>query len=204
MLFDIGANIGNWSLSNLNNCDRIIAVEASPKTFNKLKYNLNSNPKIECINYAVSNSGDSFIDFYDCQADTISTLNKDWLDSENSRFCKQFQYDKISCKTISIDKLIEIYGIPELIKIDVEGAEFEVLSSLTQKVTNICFEWASELNDITFKSINYLENLGFTEFAIQYGDDYVYRPEIYQDKNHIINLLNKTTPKNEWGMIWAK
>ena len=39
MYFDIGANIGNWSLSNVNNCDKIIAIEASPNTFNKLLNN---------------------------------------------------------------------------------------------------------------------------------------------------------------------
>ena len=33
MFFDIGANIGKWSLDN---CDKIIAVEAAPNTFNKL------------------------------------------------------------------------------------------------------------------------------------------------------------------------
>ena len=36
MFFDIGANIGKWSLSNVNNCEKIIAIEASPYTFKRL------------------------------------------------------------------------------------------------------------------------------------------------------------------------
>ena len=36
MFFDIGANIGRWSLENLNNCNKIIAIESSPDTFKKL------------------------------------------------------------------------------------------------------------------------------------------------------------------------
>ena len=59
--------------------------------------------------------------------------------------------------TITIDKLIQEYGTPELIKIDVEGGEFECLSSLTQKVNNICFEWASETNDIIHIGHNFIE-----------------------------------------------
>ena len=169
----------------------------------KLKNNTCNNQKILCLNFAVCNSDKEYIDFYNCEYDTLSTLNKDWLASKNSRFynCK---YDTITCKTISIDKLIEIYGIPELIKLDVEGGEFQCISSLTQKVNNICFEWASETNDITSKCLDYLENLGYTEFSIQFEDNYTYRPQFYKDINLVKEHLNKTTPKNEWGMIWAK
>lgn len=204
MFFDIGANIGNWSLANINNCDKIISVEASPNTFQKLLNNTNNNKKIVALNYAVCNSNSEFIEFYNCSADTLSTINKDWLDSEKSRFYKQYYYNVITCKTITIDKLIQEYGTPELIKIDVEGGEFECLSSLTQKVNNICFEWASETNDITFKCLNYLENLGYTQFAIQIEDNYTYRPEFYKDINLIKEYLNKTIPKKHWGMIWVK
>ena len=205
MFFDIGANIGKWSLSNVNNCNKVIAIEASPVTFKKLVDNISGNHKIIPLSYAVCNSDKEFIEFYNCSADTLSTINKDWLDSEKSRFYKQYNYNVINCKTITIDKLIEEYGTPELIKIDVEGGEFECLSSLTQKVKNICFEWASETNDITFKCIDYLETLGYTEFAIQFEDNYTYRPEFYNDDINLVKAkLYKTTPKKEWGMIWAK
>jgi len=203
MFFDIGANIGRWSLANLNNTLQIIAVEAVPETFIKLTNNTCMHSKIICLNFAVCNSDKEYIDFYNCQADTLSTLNKDWLVSENSRFYN-YKYNKITCKTITIDKLIQIYGIPELIKIDVEGGEFDCISSLTQKVKNLCFEWASETNDITFKCIDYLHNLGYNEFSLQFEDNYVYRPTSYTDINSIKKLLEKTTPKREWGMIWAK
>jgi FkbM family methyltransferase len=204
MFFDIGSNIGNWSLANENKCDKIISVEASPNTFNKLVNNTCNNNKIIPLNYAVCNSNEEFIEFYNCHANTLSTINRDWLDSQNSRFYKQYKYNIINCKTITIDKLIDIYGIPELIKIDVEGGELECLLSLTKKVNNICFEWASETNHITFKCLDYLENLGYTEFSIQYQDNYTYRPEVYRDINIVKECLKKTTPKNEWGMIWVK
>ena len=204
MFFDIGANIGKWSLSNVNYCEKIIAIEASPKTFQKLISTINNNSKITCLNYAVCNSDDEYVTFYDSNSDTISTLNKDWLESETSRFYKYDNYNIINCKTIKLDKLIQIYGLPELIKIDVEGGEFESLSSLTQKVNNICFEWASEINNITLLCLDYLEKLGYNQFAIQYEDNYTYRPNLYTNIDTIKENLNKTTPKKEWGMIWAK
>jgi FkbM family methyltransferase len=203
MYFDIGANIGKWSLANVNKCEKIVAVEASPDTFKTLSENMKNN-KIICMNFAVCDSKEEYVSFYESGANTISTLNKDWLVSEKSRFYNYSKMKEISCKPITIDKLIEIHGMPTLIKVDVEGGEFECLSSLTQKVDNLCFEWASELKDIAFKCMDYLEQLGFKEFHIQLEDNYTFRPTLYTNKQSIIDYLNTTTPKKEWGMIWAK
>jgi FkbM family methyltransferase len=204
MFFDIGANIGNWALANIHSCQKIISVEASHTTYKKLLLNINNNNNIVCLNYAVCNSDEEYITFYDSySADTLSTLNKDWLTSPSSRFYN-YSYNEIKCKTISIDNLIQLYGTPEFIKIDVEGGEFDCLTSLTQKVNHLCFEWASETNNITFKCIDYLEELGYEYFAIQFEDHYTYRPNNYTSKQDILNILNNTTPKKEWGMIWVK
>lgn len=204
MYFDIGANVGKWSIANIHNCSKIIAIEASPTTFNKLMNNIKLHNNIECLNLAVSNSDEQFVSFFESNTDTISTLNEEWLNSPSSRFYRLSNYNKINCKTIKLDSLIDEYGFPELIKIDVEGGEFEVIKSLTKKVNNICFEWASETNDITLNCINYLIELGYENFAIQFEDNYVYRPIVYTTSTEIINILNSTTPKKEWGMIWVK
>lgn len=116
MYFDIGANIGNWSLANINQCDKIISIEASPITFDKLLNNC-KNDNIVLLNYAVCNNNCDDITFYQADTDVLSTTNKEWLTSENSRFYNH-PYTEIVCKTITIDKLIEQYGLPDLIKID--------------------------------------------------------------------------------------
>ena len=204
LVFDIGANIGRWSLANITNFDKIISIEASPITFNRLLESCR-NDKIMLLNYAVCNNNGKDITFYHADCDVLSTLNKDWLTSETSRF-NHHSYREITCKTIEIDKLIEQYGKPDLIKIDVEGGEYECISSLSQKVNLLCFEWASETNDITFKCIDYLFNLGFTQFYLQFQDDYTFRPNDndFYDLSVAKTKLSNTTPKNEWGMMWCK
>lgn len=203
MFFDIGSNIGKWSLANINNCNKIIAVEASLRTYDRLIQSVSNNEKIICLNYAVCNNNGEDIVFYDAIADTISTLNKDWLTSSESRFCGR-HYNEIKCKPITIDSLIEKYGEPELIKIDVEGGEYSTISSLSKKVNNLCFEWASETNDITINCLDHLKGLGFNYFSIQYEDFYTFRPSEYTNIEEVKELLSKTTPKLDWGMIWCK
>jgi FkbM family methyltransferase len=204
MYFDIGANIGKWSIANINQCNKIISVEASPITFKRLVDNC-KNDKIILLNYAACNNNCNDITFYQAESDTLSTINKEWLTKENSRFYNH-PYKEITCKTITLDKLIQQYGLPELIKIDVEGGEYECISSLTQKVKLLCVEWASETNTITFKCIDYLNNLGYTEYYIQRGDDYIFRPKDndFYDINTLKTKLLKTTPKQDWGMMWCR
>lgn len=206
LVFDIGANIGKWSIANIDNVNQIIAVEASPKTFGQLKEKCNSKQNILPLNYAVCNNNGKDIVFYESNSDCISTLNIDWLNNPISRFYKHSNFTEIICKTITLDMLIEQYGKPQFIKVDVEGAEFDCISSLTQKIDLLCFEWASELKEISFKCIDYLSTLGFNKFYIQNGDSYTFRPseEQFYDINLLKENLSKTRLKIDWGMIWCK
>jgi FkbM family methyltransferase len=202
-IFDIGANIGKWSLVNSQNASNIISVEADPDTYSKLVLLCNSQTHILCENYAVCDSSNDTITFYKCTtADTISTLNRDWLANPLSRF-NNYPYTEIVCKTITLDKLIEKHGIPNLIKIDVEGGEYECIRSLTQKVESLCFEWASETNYITYKCLDYLQSLGYDKFYLQHEDMYTFRPTTFYTIDIVREQLANTTPKKEWGMIWC-
>jgi FkbM family methyltransferase len=205
MFFDIGSNVGLWSIANIHNTSKIISIEASPTTFENLLKNTRDNKNIENLNYVVSNNNCEDITFYEAEANTLSTINKEWLTSPESRFYNM-RYNAIKCKSITLDKLIEIYGIPELIKIDVEGGEYDCISSLTTKTKYLCFEWASETNSITINCLDYLQKIGFTRFYIQYKDDYTFRPQEHLYTTNINNIkedLIKTTPKDHWGMIWC-
>jgi FkbM family methyltransferase len=204
LVFDIGANIGNWAIANLEKADQIISVEASPKTFQKLTEVCRPYSKITCLNYAVCDSKEEEIVFYEAAFDTISTLNKDWLASDSSRFVNT-PYNEIRCKPISLDKLIETYGLPDLIKIDVEGAEDVVIKSLSTKCKMICFEWASEMNKVIYNCLDHLIKLGFNKFCIQTGDDYNYHPARNQfvEIIDVCRYLSTTVPKVDWGMIWC-
>ena len=206
MYFDIGANGGAWTIANINSCDKIVAIEASPYTFSTLNSNLNSNGKVILVNKAVCNNNGKDIIFYQAENNQMSSINKNWLTDEKSRFFNH-PYTKIVCETITIDELIKIYGLPEFIKIDVEGGEYECITSLSQKVNQLCFEWASETNDITFNCLDYLNNLGFTEFYVQMNsDEFTFRPQNndYYGINETKHILNNTKNKIDWGMLWCK
>lgn len=109
----------------------------------------------------------------------------------------------------SLDQLIEIYGVPSFIKIDVEGHELEVIKSLTKYSGTIAFEWAEEMKTEAIETINYIsEVLGHKKFYIQSEDDYTFVPDenSYVTKEEILGIIDTTwVPKRQelWGMIWC-
>jgi FkbM family methyltransferase len=207
LMFDIGANVGRYALANYRDGKvKIVSVEASPITFNKLKEATNGTT-IDTLNYAIAGSDKTTVAFHHChEADVLSTTDIEWLTSPSSRFGNYGNtVQTIQVPTMTIDKLIEQYWIPDTIKIDVEGSEYEVISSLTQKVPIVCFEWAAEWNVKTLKAIDHLFSLGFTKFHIQDLDEYTYYPPVFEHSYESVkNTLLQKIHKVDWGMVWAQ
>lgn len=129
--YDIGANIGLFTLLAAEKCAEVIAFEPTSDTYTLLTENvaLNNNPKnITLINAAASDQ-DGEQDIY------VLTNGKDaW----NSMAVKpeegQYRVDKI--KTVSVDALVNSKQIPppRVVKIDVEGWELHVLRGLENTI----------------------------------------------------------------------
>ena len=202
LAFDIGASFGAWSLAQ-KDC-RIVAVEALPLSFERLCERTINHP-IMCLNYAVCDSDLPTVIFHrSIHNPQISTLNSNWLTDEKSRFVNH-PFERIIVRTISLDELILWYGIPDLIKIDVECSEDKVIKSLSTKVPLVCFEWASEYPEIVDICVDHLVKLGFREFHIQFEDEYTYRPEVFElDGGQLKAKIRTFTPRVEWGMIWSR
>jgi FkbM family methyltransferase len=205
LIFDIG---GNWGLFT-DKCiqqypdAKVIIVEANENLYFNLSEKYSNNKNVVVINYLLSDSVGDYKDFYICDADQISTASIDWINK--SRFSNDFSWHPpTQVKTITLDSLIKIFGKPTLIKVDVEGYEFTVLSGLTQKVGEICFEWSEEEFEKTDKCSNHLQSLGYTNFGYILTDDFLRRPEVYTDWSHceVHNIL-KPEEKSKWGMIWT-
>lgn len=214
ILFDIGANTGQYADVNAKKYDKVILVEANPALCKILRAKFR-HPKYVIENVLVSK--DSSAEFYvSSTANTISTAAVRWV--TDSRFTEHQKWgrspDPIPC--MSLDALIAKHGTPAYIKIDVEGYEYNVLQSLTGVVAAspenpnpipLAFEWAEEMLDEIILSVRYLVNqLRYTKFALQAEDAYEFEPvpESYMSAEALIAHLEQTlnpARKELWGMI---
>lgn len=203
LAFDIGANVGRWSLANASRFDRIVAVEGSPITFERLRDACGHAPSVVALNRVVCDKGGEDVVLLQAATDTLSTLNRGWLESPASRFCGT-PYTEIRCPSTTLDALVSQYGVPDLVKVDVEGGELGCIRSLTSKVGVLCFEWAAETLDVALQCIDHLKTLGYDRFYVQDGDDYTFRPMSYVDEEEARRVLHRSVPRVDWGMVWCR
>ena len=168
LLFDIGANRGDAVVAGLNKgFTKIIAVEAAPRIFTQLVSNFIYNPAVVPLKMAVSSESSQTVEFYEAEEDGLSSLNKDWLTDPELPYAGK-PYRTIKVNTITVDDLVKIYGVPDLMKIDVEGAEWSVFKGMTKKYGILTFEWTNVTIGEHCAQLEYLASLGYTEIAPQF------------------------------------
>jgi len=210
LLFDIGANVGAYTQARKHEFERCVLVEANPLLCEKLQATFQA--EIEQSHVIVCNnivSKEASATFYVNKADTISTADIEWV--QQSRFSESYrQWTPINnVATISIDELIRVYGVPSYLKIDVEGYEWNVIQSLTQCLqnTHIAFEWAEEKKAELLLILDWLHNLGYTQFSVQYEDAYNFQPIEWLEYQVVYQQLEQELMiqrKSKWGMIHVR
>lgn len=208
LLFDIGANVGAYAQARWESgeFDKIVCVEANQIAFERLRARFQHNSNIFPLFCAASDRDNQKLTFFETQATVLSTANPDWVTKPGYRFHGNSTarvVNEVEVLTTTLDKLIHFFGMPDLVKIDVEGFEETVIKGLNQKVPTLCFEWAQEMSDECLKTVDMLKNLGFEEFAMQYNDDYLFYPDAYQPITDFHPEMLATREK-DWGMVWVR
>ena len=174
LLFDIGANRGDAVAAGLNKGYQVVALEPG-SIYRELVKSYIYNPLVIPLKFAVSDKNYQRVEFYEAFEDGLSTLNKDWLTKETMPYAGK-DFKTISATTITLDALAGIYGKPDLIKIDVEGAEWSVFKGMTQKMGTITFEWTNATLDEHEAQLEYLRSLGYEFFAPQFIEHHLQQP----------------------------
>lgn len=196
LLFDIGANRGDAVIAGLNKGYKVIALEPAPRVFKELVSNFIYTPNVIPLKFAVSDSDDSIVEFYECVEDGLSTLERSWLTDDSMPY-KGKEYRTIKANTITLDTLAKIYGQPDLIKIDVEGAEWFVFKGMTKYHGMLTFEWTINTIEEHQKQIKYLKDLGYKHVGPQFIENHLEEPEEWFeiDKFNLKKWVNKSSDK---------
>ena len=219
LAFDIGANRGDWTSAALDNNYDVIALEPAPRVFAKLVENFIYNPRVTPLRFAVSGSDYERIEFYEADEDGLSSLNQDWLTKESMPYAGK-PFRTISATTITIDSLALRYGEPDLIKIDVEGAEWSVFKGLSRKMGTIAFEWTLATIADHQLQLEYLQYGGYKKVAPQFIEHHCQEPEMWFDLEDFDLFTWLSWASQEWvtdkwklsglrptadvGMLWVR
>ncbi len=126
---DVGAYSGVYSLLASKNFSKIIAIEPNPSILPTLKTNIHINniKNIELLEIAASDSN-SKIKLYKGLSTSTYSIKKDYFLRENNGIY-------FNVVGLRLDRILRNYSYIDLIKIDVEGAELNVLKEPTNQLT---------------------------------------------------------------------
>lgn len=150
VVLDIGANNGLFSLLMLENgCNKIYAFEPNKESLINLKHIFKHTDKVSIIEKAVYTDDKDLEFFIDPNNTTIGSLSEHHLQIHASNI------QKVIVPAISLKTFIESNNINKisLVKMDIEGAEYEVIEQLQEDVYEKIDSFLIEYHDNTDKRI---------------------------------------------------
>jgi FkbM family methyltransferase len=146
LIFDIGANDGHKTAAFLHIAKKVISCEPDKENFKLLQTRFrNKKEKVILENKALSDKeGTAFLHIHH-PGSAFNTLSTKWtkvLEADNkTRWDESVRFsEQQAIETTTLDRLINQYGVPGFIKIDVEGFEETVLAGLSHRIPCLSFE----------------------------------------------------------------
>lgn len=152
VVVDIGANFGLFSRYCLSRgAGKVLAVEANSEAFSYLEQNIKREEGALFHKAVYSYNGE--IDFHESENSLVSGIYEDRND-----ILRHGEMKTKSIKCITLDSLLENEKEIELLKIDVEGAEYEILEACSDETIKKCSKIYLEFHDGE-KNRDRLENI---------------------------------------------
>lgn len=134
-VFDIGANNGLFSLYLLNNgCKNVYAFEPNKSAIKNISSILTEYEDYEIVEKAVYTKDEDLTFYISENNSTIGSISKDHVSPHATP--KEITVPAVSLKTFIQSKNIDKIG---LIKMDIEGAEYDIINTLE--------DWVFEITD---------------------------------------------------------
>ncbi|MFX1388576.1 MAG: FkbM family methyltransferase [Promethearchaeota archaeon] len=203
LCFDVGANIGKISNILLNIGAKVICIEPQKSCLKSLNILFRNNENVIIVNKALgAKEGNGEI--YICDdANAMSTLSEDFINK--SRYSEDYNWRKKSKVAITtLDKLIQIYGLPKYCKVDVEGYELEVFQGLSKKIPIISFEFHMEFINIANECLKLLSILGDIEVNFAKSDVKELILDKWVSPQDLTKFLKSIKDEFLWGDIYVK
>ena len=190
-ILDIGANVGDVTDVLIKTYDpKIYCYEPNISCYKHMLSRFKENPKIQIFNFAVSNfTGKTFLYFHK-KAKNISEFNqrsslkkeKDGLDINK----------KIEVSCVDIKNILDQHNKIDLIKIDIEGSEYEIMPEIIKnkdKIKMVLCETHGNPNGKKIPNIN--------------SSKLVVKNEIWiKDYQKLISKLKKMKLYENWFYEW--
>jgi FkbM family methyltransferase len=174
LAFDIGAHVGNriraWRALGAH----VVAVEPHPDLLRILRLLYGRDEAVTIVAAAVGGGEGEARLLVDHGNLTVTTLSPEWVRevAEDAGFRNTRWQPGQQVAVTTLQALIAAHGVPDFVKIDVEGLEAEVLSGLGTALPCLSFEYLPAARARALACIAHLESLGAYRFNWSVGESH--------------------------------
>ena len=112
--------------------------------------------------------------------------------------------EQVPVTVTTLDLIIEQYGKPAFCKVDVEGAELEVLQGLSQALPALSFEYIPAMIETALACIDRLSQLGRYEYNWRVSEFPRLRSQTWLSAEDLARRLTRMSAHNNSGDVYAR
>jgi FkbM family methyltransferase len=172
LAFDIGSHVGD-RIGAFRRCGaRVVALEPQPDCAAAIRAIYDGDANVAVVEAACGPKAGSLTLHVNSANPTVTTASRDFVSAADGAGGWEGQvWDKaIEVPVTTLDALIAAHGVPDFVKIDVEGFEADVLGGLTKPVAALSFEFTTIQRDVAQRCLNLVAALGSYGFNIALGE----------------------------------
>jgi FkbM family methyltransferase len=206
LVFDIGAHVGDRVASFRRLGARVVAAEPQPAAMRALRLMFGRDPGVTLVGGAVGAAVGTARMFVNTANPTVSTLSEGFIAAADGApgWEGQAWDGAIDVAVTTLDTLIATHGLPDFIKIDVEGHEPEVLAGLSQTPPALSFEMTTIQRDPALRALDRVASLGPYRFNLSLGETHDLTMEDWVTAGQMADTLRALPHDANSGDIYAK
>ena len=209
LVFDIGANVGVLSAIFVSLGARVVALEPNADCVRHIQLSYADKP-IEVIQAALgAQNGLAVLNVSD-ERDVRSSVSDDWMkkmEGQDDSYRGIWSRQNV-VPLLTLDTLIEHYGMPQFVKIDVEGFEEKVLTGLSAHPPLVSFEFTAAFLAPAIRCIDMEVIQEGSMFNFAYNADWGYPAQFesgtWMKKNELKKALLEIEGSELQGDVFAK
>jgi FkbM family methyltransferase len=202
LVFDVGANIGDRTDLFLACGATVLAIEPQPDCTTVLRERFPAPSPVTIEEKAVSDVS-GMVELSICNMNEVSTLSEKFI-----AYYKRYDYlewkKTITVEAVTLDDLVEEYGLPGYCKIDVEGWELKVLAGLSKSIQTIEFEFNAPFMEDAVAAVQRLHELD-ARYVFNYSafEEFTFREPGWLPHDAFTAKLKAMSPGILTGDVYA-